>query len=187
MSVVHDIRPSSLDILSPEELINLTAEYEKHGVLVVPIGKEGKAGTYSSTSTPYNGGDYNIRVVFTKSEAIADEWFNIWQAEPRIRDREAGRLLGYPTCCTNHFMKYWVDQEFVDTTWTMAAENMQLNDDDETHRTIHIKADTPPEANIMWRWQGVRLVSHLPCSFDCKATEELGILQIKQLLQVLNY
>ena len=116
MSVVHDIRPSSLDILSPEELINLTAEYEKHGVLVVPIGKEGKAGTYSSTSTPYNGGDYNIRVVFTKSEAIADEWFNIWQAEPRIRDREAGRLLGYPTCCTNHFMKYWVDQEFVDTT-----------------------------------------------------------------------
>ncbi len=107
MSVVHDIRPSSLDIVSPEELINLTAEYEKHGVLVVPIAKEGKAGTYSSTSTPYNGGDYNVRVVFTKSEAIADEWFNIWQAEPHIRDREAGRLLGYPTCCTNHFMKYW--------------------------------------------------------------------------------
>ena len=187
MSVVHDIRPSALDIVSPTELIYLTEEYKKYGLLVVPIAKEGKAGTYSSTSVPHNGSDdYNVRVVFTKSEAMADEWFNIWQAEPHIRDREAGRLLGYPTCCTNHFMKYWVDQGFVDSTWTMASDNMQLNDDDESHRTIHIKADTPPECNILWRWQGVRLVSHLPCSFDCKATEELGM-KMAELGRKLGY
>ncbi len=78
MSVVHDIRPSSLDILSPEELINLTAEYEKHGVLVVPIGKEGKAGTYSSTSTPYNGGDYNIHIRIYVYELLVYFGVNWW-------------------------------------------------------------------------------------------------------------
>jgi len=183
MSVVHDIRPSALDIIPSEDLLRLTEEYKQHGVLVVPLAKEGKSNTYSSTTKPYTSGQYNVRVVFTKSEKMAEEWFNIWQAEPSIRDREAGRLLGYPTCCTNHFMKYWVDQGFVDTTWTMAADSLQLTDN---NHTIHIKADTPPEANIMWRWQGVRLASHLPCSFDCKATEELGI-KMAELGRQLGY
>jgi len=183
MSVVHDIRPSALDIIPPEDLLRLTEEYKQHGVLVVPLAKEGKSKTYSSTTKPYTSGQYNVRVVFTKSEKMAEEWFNIWQAEPSIRDREAGRLLGYPTCCTNHFMKYWVDQGFVDTTWKWPADSLQLTDN---NHTIHIKADTPPEANIMWRWQGVRLASHLPCSFECKATEELGI-KMAELGRQLGY
>jgi len=185
MSVVHDIRPSALDIVTPVELAKLTEEYKKYGVLVVPLAKEGKGSTYSSTTREYNGGEYNIRVAFTKSEEMANKWFEIWKCDtdPKIRDREAGRLLGYPTCCTNHFMKYWVEQGFVDTTWTMASDSLQLTDND---HTIHIKADTPPEANIMWRWQGVRLVSHLPCSFDCKATEELGM-KMAELGRQLGY
>ena len=187
MSVVHDIRPSALDIVSPKEFLHLVDEYAKYGVLVVPLAKEGITSSYSSTSKGYDGkGDYNVRIVFTKSEQLANEWFNIWQAEATIRDREAGKLLGYPTCCTNHFLKYWVNEKYVDSTWTMAADGMELNDNDETHHTIHIKADTPPEANIMWRWQGVRLVSHLPCSFACKATEELGM-KMAELGRQLGY
>ena len=187
MSVVHDIRPSALDIVSPKEFLHLVDEYAKYGVLVVPLAKEGITSSYSSTSKGYDGkGDYNVRIVLTKSEQLANEWFNIWQAEATIRDREAGKLLGYPTCCTNHFLKYWVNEKYVDSTWTMAADGMELNDNDETHHTIHIKADTPPEANIMWRWQGVRLVSHLPCSFACKATEELGM-KMAELGRQLGY
>ena len=187
MSVVHDIRPSALDIVSPKEFLHLVDEYAKYGVLVVPLAKEGITSSYSSTSKGYDGkGDYNVRIVFTKSEQLANEWFNIWQAEATIRDREAGKLLGYPTCCTNHFLKYWVNEKYVDSTWTMAADGIELNDNDETHHTIHIKADTPPEANIMWRWQGVRLVSHLPCSFACKATEELGM-KMAELGRQLGY
>jgi 2-polyprenyl-3-methyl-5-hydroxy-6-metoxy-1,4-benzoquinol methylase len=65
----------------------------------------------------------------------------------------------------------------------MAADKLTLND---TDHTIHIKADTPPEANILWRWQGVRLVSHLPCSFDCESTEKIGI-QMAELGRKLGY
>lgn len=183
MSVVHDIRPSALDIIKPSELQSLIDEYKQYGVNVVPLAKEGISGQYSSTTLPYNGGDYNLRVVFTKSEAMGTEWFNVWNSPAPVRDREAGRLLGYPTCCINHFNKYWVDQGFVDSTWTMAADKLTLSD---TDYAIHIKADTPPEANILWRWQGVRLVSHLPCSFDCKSTETIGM-QMAQLGRNLGY
>jgi hypothetical protein len=183
MSVVHDIRPSALDIISPSELPSLIEKYKQYGVHVIPLAKEGVSGHYSSTTLPYNGGNYNLRVVFTKSEAMGDEWFNIWNAGAPVRDREAGRLLGYPTCCINHFNKYWVDQGFVDSTWTMAADKLVLK---ETDHTIHIKSDTPPEANILWRWQGVRLVSHLPCSFDCEHTEELGM-KMAELGRKLGY
>jgi hypothetical protein len=183
MSVVHDIRPSSLDIITPAELQPLTEEYKKYGVLVVPLAREGIASQYSSTSVPYNGGDYNLRVVFTKSEDMANEWFRIWSADAKIRDASAGRLLGYPQCCIDFFEKYWGDQRFVDTTWVMSADKLTLADAD---RAIHIKADTPPEANILWRWQGARLVSHLPCSFDCEHTETLGK-KIAELGRTLGY
>jgi hypothetical protein len=183
MSVVHDIRPSALDIIRPSELMSLQEEYGKYGVKIVALAKEGITGQYSSTTIPYTSGDYNIRVVFTKSERLAEEWFSIWNSPSSIRDREAGRLLGYPTCCIEHFNKYWVNQGYVDSTWTMAADKLTLTDND---HTIHINADTPPECNILWRWQGIRLVSHLPCSFDCKATEELGM-KMAELGRTLGY
>lgn len=172
MSVVHDIRPSSLDIINPLELEALTEQYKQYGVLVVPLAREGVTSQYSSTSVPYTGGDFKLRVVFTKSEQRAAEWFEIWHAEPRIRDAAAGRLLGYPPCCVKFFEKYWNNQKFVDTTWVMSADKLNLTDAD---RMIHIKADTPPEANILWRWQGIRLVSHLPCSFACEHTKAVGM------------
>lgn len=183
MSVVHDIRPSSLDIISPNILESLTKEYSKYGVKIIPLAKEGIAEQYSSTTLAYAGGNYNLRVAFTKSDAMADEWFTIWNSAAAIRDRSAGNLLGYPICCVNHFNKYWVDQKFVDSTWTMAADKLSLGEND---TIIHIKSDTPREANILWRWQGVRLVSHLPCSFDCQSTQGIGI-KMAELGRTLGY
>jgi hypothetical protein len=37
-----------------------------------------------------------------------------------------------------------------------------------------IEVSGPPQANILWRWLGVRAVSHLPCRFDCPATVTLA-------------
>lgn len=171
MSVVHDIRKSTLDVIHPNELISLIEEYKKYNVLVVPLAREGTALTYSSTSPAYvPGKPYRLRVVFTKSEELAQEWFTLWNTTP-LNNRRVGELLGYPTCCIDFYTKYWIDQKFVDTSWVMAADKLNVTDDT---RTIHIKSDTPPECNILWRWQGVRLVSHLPCSFDCEHTEDIG-------------
>ena len=171
MSVVHDLRSCTLDSISSTELIALTEEYKKYGVYIVPLAKEGITHTYSSTTQPYiNGKPYRLRVVFTKSEELAQEFFTVWNA-PVLDNSRIGELLGYPKCCTDFYKKYWVDQRFVDTTWVMSVDKLPI---DEEARTVHIKSDTPPECNILWRWQGVRLVSHLPCSFDCEHTVDIG-------------
>lgn len=171
MSVVHDLRLSTLDIIGSNELEPLTNEYKQYGVHVVPLAREGVSMSYSSTSTPYETGKpYNIRVVFTKSEELAKEWYALWNTAP-LDNRRVGQLLGYPECCIDFYLQYWVEQRFVDTSWVMAVHHIQTL---VTNNTIHIKPDTPLECNILWRWQGVRLVSHLPCSFECKHTQQIG-------------
>ena len=80
-----------------------------------------------------------------------------------------GDLLGYPSCCLRFFRDTWVDRGMVDTTWPMAAATAGASE-----RMIEISSDTPFQANILWRWMGVRAVPHLPCSFHCPATVEFG-------------
>jgi hypothetical protein len=172
MSVVHGVRLCTLDSINSSELVSLTEEYAKYGVFVVPLAKEGMARTYSSTSQPYvSGKPYRVRVVFTKSEELAREWYTLWNTSP-LNNRRIGELLGYPECCIDFYLKHWEQEKFVDTTWPMSVNGVSVSDND---TIIHIKEDTPPEANILWRWQGVRLVSHLPCSFNCSHTVDIGI------------
>lgn len=172
MSVVHNLRLCALDTIESGNLLPLIAEYEKYGVLVVPLSREGTSVSYSSTSKEYiPGKPYRLRILFTKSEQIANEFYNIWHSS-NPNTRRIGELLGYPQCCVDFYCKHWVDEKFVDTSWPMAVNKLDIDDE---CRTIHIKEDTPPECNILWRWQGIRLVSHLPCSFDCHETETIGM------------
>ena len=57
----------------------------------------------------------------------------------------------------------------VDTTWPMALASAGAS-----NGTRALAVSGPPEANILWRWMGVRAVPHLPCRFDCPATVELA-------------
>ena len=95
---------------------------------------------------------------------------------PEARDRRGrrcdhGGLLGFPDCCISFFRKAWVDESCVDTTWAMAAAT-ELSDAGD--RVIEVRGGTPFQANILWRWMGVRAVPHLPCSFECPATVDFA-------------
>jgi hypothetical protein len=92
------------------------------------------------------------------------------------RDDDAlGRLLGYPECCRSFFQEVWVKQQSLDTTWAMATNTAAP-----AGSTVAIESGEANLANILWRWLGVRAVPHLPCSFRCKKTIQLG----EELLQV---
>jgi len=109
-------------------------------------------------------------------------WYALWNTKP-LNNKRVGELLGYPECCIDFYLENWINRQFVDTTWPMSVDKMQITDD---VRTIHIKEDTPPECNILWRWQGVRLVSHLPCSFNCSHTQDMGM-KMAELGRQLGY
>lgn len=80
----------------------------------------------------------------------------VWTAAWKMKDDSAiGRLLGFPDCCVRHFGETWA-RGTTDTVTPMAT------------------VEGPPEANVMLRHLGVRLVPHLPCSASCPVTVAFG-------------
>ena len=100
---------------------------------------------------------------------------NSWNTS---NDEVVGKLLGYPPCCRSFFRQVWVTQKCLDTTWSMAQNSFSPQVD----HTLKIRPadDSPPLANVLWRWLGVRAVPHLPCRFDCPGSIEFG----RRLLKV---
>lgn len=96
----------------------------------------------------------SVRTAICRPELMPD-WLNAWAAGDDVR---IGQLLGFPACCVEFFKRTWGPHR--DTTWAMVADGAS--------------ADGPPAANILLRRLGVRLVPHLPCSFGCEASAQLG-------------
>ena len=134
---------------------------------MMPVAMSGTSPGYASTSVgPRVGEPFEYRVAVGALADVAE----LKHAIDAGDDGTMGRLLGFPDCCIAFFRKTWVNEGCVDTTWAMAANGGRV---DETGRLIEIDADTPFQANILWRWMGARAVPHLPCSFSCQATVAL--------------
>jgi hypothetical protein len=151
-------------------LHDLVAEapiWAEAGLAALPLVVEGAGdSSYSAVSERLRvDSPFRIRVVIGTVDELA-AFKRAWD-EP---DQEAiGSMLGYPSCCREFFRDVWVECGMVDPTWPMAATSAGAEISD---RVVEI--DGPPQANILWRWMGVRAVPHLPCCSDCAASIELA-------------
>ena len=167
LSVREGLRQAALQHVRPEALPELSAWAARNGLVAVPVGTAGASSTYQAAARPPGPGEpFEYRVAIVRPGAAA-EFVDAFQAGD---DETTGQLLGYPACCRAFFREVWVEQKFVDTTWPMAERTPEAEGGE---RTIDIKG-TPPEANILLRWLGVRAVPHLPHSFSCPKTVEFG-------------
>lgn len=152
-SVFHGLRSSALIYLSGDDFINLSRKHFNKAN-IVPIANDLKLG---------------YRVLVTKEDPRF--FMDAWDKQDNV---SIGKQLGFPTCCTEFFEKYW-----------------SLGYRDLTHFQCHDKDDFPYDdwfdfCNVMLRSLGVRGVFHLPCSFDCEATIALGDKNFS-LIQKLGY
>jgi hypothetical protein len=152
-NVVVGIRPSYLTSIPPSKVNEWSHWAEKNNLALVELAKEATfSGFYSSKAKPYvDGKPYTIRVAITQPHLV-DEWKSSWKSMDNVK---IGSLLGYPTCCQNWFKHYWTDNGFEDDILAMYENNNYSTDGDW-------------KLNMFYRYNGVRLVSHMPCSFDCK-------------------
>ncbi len=152
-SVSAGLRSASIQIISPDELGQLKNSCFERGLVVEPIGKVSISNSYSASSnTPSEGEPYNLRVVVT-TPASARAFMTAYKSS----DNDAiGMMLGYPKCCREFYMGTW-EKGSVDPTWYMTDHSVG-----------------PVEVNILLRWFGVRLIPHMPCSFSCRDSEDLG-------------
>jgi hypothetical protein len=164
LSVVAGIRSCCLLEVTPEQLPHKARTWIKHGLVGLPLEIQGQS-NYPYASTPVRPRlmePFNFLTVVAPPEKI----LAFQQSFDSGADSTVGQLLGFPDCCNQFFQKTWVEEKFIDTTWSMALNTQTDSENNETSREIK----NALEANILWRWMGIRAVPHLPCSFDCQLT-----------------
>ena len=149
---------------SPEEFVAKGGLWARHGLSALPLALEG--GETPNRAPKFEPGKpFVFRLVLgTPTDVAAFQC--AWERDDQ---RAIGTLLGYPPCCYEFFRRVWVDEDLDDTTWPMAVGGAARGEDSGV-----VDVSGPLEANILWRWLGVRAVSHLPCRFDCQETVKVA-------------
>ena len=158
------IRSAVLQSYNPDEFMTLSRQVLGHGLFAVPLTQEKATSSYSNASQPLIPGEpWTYRVAIGDINSV-EKLSNAWKSQD---DELIGDVLGYPECCRIFFHRYWNREGYRDTTYPMILD-AGLGDKN------HIEVNGPVSCNILLRWLGVRLVSHLPCRFSCAATHMIG-------------
>lgn len=161
-SVRAGLRLACIQNCDPLTFADSMVAWAKEGKVIVPIGRVKSTYDYQSATPQLKPSDSWVYRVVIGDPGTAVE---IAQAHDQKDWIMEGQWLGYPSCCTNFFQDWWVRKSWMDTTFPMAR--------DWKGGFVH------PANNILLRWLGVRWVSHLPCSFTCRATRKIGDTNLK--------
>lgn len=166
LSVIQGARGAALQVCQPENLADLSLWGARNNLVVVPVAREGAVdGIYGNATRPLSQcRKWNYRIVITQLQYAAD-FVNAWSTS---NNDKVGEFLGYPECCRAFYQWSWVDGRWRDVALTMTTARDGLEP--------YYEVKGYPECNILLRYLGVRLVSHLPCSHYCEETRGLGVI-----------
>lgn len=163
LAVLDHVKPGVLQVVRPGDLPALTEKCYSEGLYPVVLSRQGVSDGYANGTRSYEEGrDWAYRVFISGSADLAQLFLRLWAEKD---DERIGAALGYPECCRDFFCKWWTDKGWRDLTLPMTG----LTEPEGTYAV-----SGPFECNILLRWLGVRLVSHLPCSFRCESSEVNG-------------
>jgi hypothetical protein len=178
------IKRGFITVCEVERYEKYKANLQAQGLYSVVIGKVSLgASSYGAADTYEEGDSYMYRVAVCRTKEDQERWLDRLDLsiDAESIDRLMGELLGYPQCCIDSFITNWVHTQSIDPTFDQSkyvkgieVQNKvvthPLNENETLTETCHISlpASTPFEASTMLRWVGVRLVPHLPCSWDCE-------------------
>ncbi|MEW6529457.1 MAG: class I SAM-dependent methyltransferase [Thermodesulfobacteriota bacterium] len=171
-SILEGIRTCALKIVRPDELQSLSSLLASYGLTATPLQKIAAGNLYAvSRSAPREGEPFNYWCVIGRASDVQC----VEHAHSSNDAETIGRYLGYPTCCTTFYRKFRAGEGFIDTTWPMAQNTTEKR----VISPTHVEVTEASSSNILLRWLGIRIVFHLPCSFDCSPTVELAEKLIK--------
>ena len=163
LAVVQELKPLTLQSCHPEDLPALMRFCSEVQLYLMPLKVEGSSKTYGNAAKPYvDGQPWTYRVIIGAEGdvlAFVEAWDN-------SDDKAIGEALGFPPCCVEFFHKNWVVDGWRDLTYPMVR--------DAVGEATHYQIGGAEACNILLRWLGVRMVSHLPCNFNCESTARLG-------------
>jgi hypothetical protein len=117
---------------------------------------------FNTLSMPFEEGKpFTIRTVIGAEDTVKQYLTAYDEGNQKL----IGALLGYPRCCTDFFIKTWVERKIRDFTWEMMHSPNNFP-------TAVI--DPLPLINPFYTKHGVRPVWHMPCSVRCQESNDLA-------------
>ncbi|MDY7020458.1 MAG: HEXXH motif-containing putative peptide modification protein [Cyanobacteriota bacterium] len=115
-------------------------------------------------------------IVIGQASAVK-EFTTLWENANSV---EMGLMLGYPTCCIQHFQDVYRDSRLWYAPWAWLQT--------ERERILNYAVET----NILLSILGLKLLPHIPCCPNCSASVELaqaylGLVQSEQEQVSLEY
>ncbi|HEX4048522.1 MAG TPA: hypothetical protein VH309_11835, partial [Elusimicrobiota bacterium] len=106
-------------------------------------------------------------IVVARREPDVEEAARVYGAGLGVEGHaRLGELLGFPSCCREHFAEHFVRRRIPDPLLEAASATRGARKTGEGE----VEAAGYPECNQLLRYFGLRAVSWLPCSFRCRAT-----------------
>jgi hypothetical protein len=160
-AVIDGLKTVTLQSCSPEELIELNNWTAGKNLIALAVDRHANSLVYSNATTPVTPGEaWSYKVVIGRPD-LASAFIGAYREHD---DEQMGHYLGFPDCCRAFFTKYWQQEAWRDLTYPMLGPTLERDHDVGGYN----------ECNVLLRHLGVRAVSHLPCSFGCTKSAEMG-------------
>src|SRR5208337_4565396 len=167
VTVERGWRQGSLRLLDARNFDQVEADMRSRQLTVVRLRGTKHNQNYFASLIPCENGEPDAYWCAVGHESNMLHFVAMFAANA---DEEIGRLLRYPSCCTEFYQKTWLKHGLVDTTWPMAAASNFKR----IRGTNEIEISQVSRGGTHLRWLGARAVFHLPCSFDCEPSAQLA-------------
>ncbi|MFC3957436.1 hypothetical protein [Halovivax cerinus] len=95
------------------------------------------------------------------------------ELEGEDRDEVLGDLYGYPDCCREFYVDRVRQDDRRDPLYEIACNSDSVSPIDGDRERL-LAEGVEPWANVLYRQFGWTFISHLPCSFDCERSFDVG-------------
>lgn len=163
-SVKLGLRSVTTTHIMPQELDSKIQEYNKMGIVFLPIQKVGMYKGKSSYHPPVEKGKpWFYYGVLADNITHAEEFAH---ASDTSNHRKLGELLGFPTCCIDSFMETFLNK-IVDPVWQQANKVDNKFVVEKSGNFIKLK-DMPWEMNSLLKNFGLMTGFQSYCSTNCE-------------------
>ena len=145
---IEILKGNALITCDPKNLLEVGKFCLDHNLILSPLKKVALSDSYS-VSEQKPGKEFAYRCAVAKNNTDARI---IYDALLRSNDSLMGWILGFPDCCVKFFNEVWNKKGLRDTHFEMDFDGEE---------------SVWNGCNILLRSLGLRMVSHLPCSFSC--------------------
>lgn len=144
-------------------------DFTQRGLIFLPIKRTKKYGGFAHKHVFTTEDDPDSMVYGVVARRLEDAERFRELSLGKVDHGDIGTLLGYPDCCREFFERVWAKEKWIDTIYHQAQNTPGSVRDG---HTVSVKGH--PFCNQALRYFGIRITSHLPCSWQCEETIRWG-------------